>query len=105
MIETSIEEIKDLVKLERELEEKRREAENKAAEILAISRDKANRIIQEASNQEYYDVFFKTKIAELDKQKKLVEKETTEKMALIQDKTNKNREKTVTLVVGNILGE
>jgi vacuolar-type H+-ATPase subunit H len=61
----SIEKIRDLVKQERMLEEKYRDAERKAAEIIREAKEKATRMLEEASDESYYEDILKQKSKEM----------------------------------------
>jgi len=101
----SVEEIKNLVTLEKESEEKIRKAEEKAANLIEKAREKARKILQEAESPEHYDTLFKTKSKEIGERKKAMENEVEEEVQRIQKAASKNLDKTVALIVKNVLGE
>lgn len=105
MTEMSIEEIRNLIKEEKETEDKRKKAQEKATGIIEEAREKARRILQEAEQQEYYDEIFKKEAAEIKDKKEVIEKETNKRAERIQEIADKNLEKTISVIVKLVLGE
>jgi vacuolar-type H+-ATPase subunit H len=101
----SIEEIRKLVRQEKETEEKLREAEKEAANLIERARERALKILQEAENPETYDKIFEEKLTEVAEKKKLMEKEVNEKTKRLRGVASKNMEKTVSFIVRYVLGE
>jgi vacuolar-type H+-ATPase subunit H len=101
----SIEKIRDLVKQERMLEEKYRDAERKAAEIIREAKEKATRMLEEASDESYYEDILKQKSKEMEEKKRLIDKDTDEKIKLVAQIAAKNREKTIDFIIEHVLGK
>jgi len=72
---------------------------------LAESKEKARRILQDAQTQERYDAIFESRLREIEDKKKLTEKDINEKIGRIKKTATRNLEKTVSFIVGQVLGE
>jgi vacuolar-type H+-ATPase subunit H len=101
----SIEEMRDLVKQERMLEEKQLEAERKAAEIVSEAKEKAVRMIEEVSEESYYEDVLKQRSKEIEEKKEVIDKETDEKIKLVVQVATKNRGKAIEFIIERILGK
>ena len=101
----TIEDIRGLVKQEKNSEEKIREAQEEADNIIKKWKKDAQKILQNAEDQNYYDGIFAVESRKIDDKKKLIEKETEKKIELIRETAKKNLEKTVSLIVNRILEE
>jgi vacuolar-type H+-ATPase subunit H len=101
----SIEEIKNLVKQEKTLEEKHGEAEKKAADIINRAKEKAVQMLEEVSDENYYKDALKQKTKEIEERKKLIDKEADDKTKLLDRIAAQNRERTVLFIVELVLGK
>lgn len=101
----SIEEVKELVRLEKEAEEKLRDAQKGAAALIEKAKTDAHNVIQEAEDPEQYDSIFNAKSMEIEERKKTVDMEVNENIKRIQEKAQKNLEKTVSLIIKLVLFE
>lgn len=72
---------------------------------MAESKEKARRILQDAQTQERYDAIFESRLREIEDKKKLTEKDINEKIGRIKKTATRNLEKTVSFIVGQVLGE
>ena len=101
----SIDEIKNLVKQEKETEQKRRDAEDQAAKIIENAKEKARKLLQEAESPEYYEAIVTAKTKEIEQKKKHAEKEINERIKQYQKKATENMEKTVSTIAAHVLKE
>jgi vacuolar-type H+-ATPase subunit H len=101
----SVEEIRNLVKQEKEMEENLKMAEEQAATIIENAREKARQMLQDAEDPRTYDKIFNERLAEVEGKKKLVEKEVNKKAEQVREAANKNLEKTVSFILKHVLGE
>ena len=101
----SINEIKNLVKQERELEQLRKDAEEQAAKIIEDAKEKARMLLQEAENPEYYMAIVTAKTKEIEQKKKQTEREISDKLKRYQKKAADNMEKTVSKILAGVLGD
>jgi vacuolar-type H+-ATPase subunit H len=81
----SIEEIKTLVRLEKDGEGQLREAKERADSTIAEARKNASKIVLAAEDQEYYDSLLKEWMKETDAKKKLMEEETEKRIIQIRE--------------------
>jgi F0F1-type ATP synthase membrane subunit b/b' len=101
----SIDEIRNLVKQEKEMEQKRKDAEEQAARIIENAKAKARQLLQEAENPEYYEDIVTAKTKEIEQKKKQAEKEINDKIRQYPKKAEENMEKTVSKIVAYVLDE
>lgn len=101
----SIEEIKNLVKQEKESEEKLRKTREEAASLIERSKENALKILQEAEDQKHYDAIYEARLKEIEEKKKMMESKINEKIERIREIANKNLEKTISLIVKYVLEE
>jgi vacuolar-type H+-ATPase subunit H len=101
----TIEDIKKLVEQEKDSEQNIKEAKEEAENILKKSEEDAQRILEEAEDQKYYDNTFAAGLKEINRKKKLLEKETEKKIEQIREIAKKNLENTVLLITSHILEE
>lgn len=99
----SIEDVKVLIRQEKEYEQKIAKAKEEADGIIKKSEKDAQRILQNANDPKYYDDIFTKGLAEISDKKKVIEKETDRKIERIRDKAKKNLEKTSALVLKRVL--
>jgi vacuolar-type H+-ATPase subunit H len=101
----TIEDIRGLVGLEKDSEEKIRRAKEEADTIIKKSEEDALRILQSAEDQKYYDAVFATGSREIHEKKKLIERETEEKIERIRKTGKKNLERTISFIARRVLEE
>jgi vacuolar-type H+-ATPase subunit H len=95
----SIEDIRDMVKRERALEEEQKEAERKAAETINAAKEKAAKMLEEISNEGCYKDVLARKLEEIEEKKNLVVKEADKRIKLLQEIAAKNRERTISFII------
>jgi len=102
----SIEEIKTLVRLEKDGKEQLREAKERAESTIAEARKKASKIVSAAEDQEYYDSLLKELMKQTDAKKRLMEEETEKRIIQIRG-TAKGApmNDAISLIVKRVLGE
>jgi len=102
----SIEEVKTLVRLEKDGEEQLREAKERAQSIVAEAKKKASEIISAAEDQEYYDSLLEEWMKETNFKKKRIEEETEKKIAQLREAAKgAPMNDAVSLIVKSVLGE
>lgn len=101
----SIEEIKNLVRLEKEVEGEIKKANESAANLIEKADEEAHKILQEAEDQKYYDGIFKKKIMEIEEKRDSMERQSEEKIKQLREIADKNLEKTISLIIKFLLGE
>jgi vacuolar-type H+-ATPase subunit H len=106
VIKLSIEELKEVVKQERICQEITEKTKEKAADIIAKSKEDAQESLQKAENQEYYEKLFSKGLSEIEEKKKNIEKKTEEKIKNTNEKAHASTaEKAVSMIVSYVLGE
>ena len=100
----SLEEIKSLVKLEKEADEKLELTREEAAKIIENAEETARKILKDVDEQDF-SVFVHNRLSEIEEKKKSIEKETEQKAAELLENGNKNIEKTIRLIASLVLGE
>lgn len=105
MTETSVEDIKSLVKQERAVEEELQSAKEEAANIVEKAKAEAKRILEEVEDGRYYSSLLETEVRKIDEKKKAVEKEWDDAVEKLKKTASENMEKAVALVVKLVLGE
>jgi vacuolar-type H+-ATPase subunit H len=102
----SIEEIKTLVRLEKDAEKQLREAKERAESTIAEARKNASKKVSAAEDQEYYDSLLKECMKETDAKKRLMEEETEKRIIQIRKAAKGAPMKdAVSLIVKRVLGE
>ena len=105
MTETSVEDIKSLVKQERNIEEELQRAKEEAANIVEKAKAEAKRILEEVEDGRYYSSLLETEVRGIDEKKKAVEKECYDEVEKLKKTAGKNMEKAVAFVVKFVLEE
>ena len=100
-----IEDVKDLVRLEKELEQLTSETRKEAQSIIDKAKEKAQRVLSAAQNQKYYDVIWESKRKEIENKKRILENETEQKIKRIRDIAGINLEETLKFILKSLLGE
>jgi len=102
----SIEEIKTLVRLEKDGKEQLREAQERAESTIAEARKKASKIVSAAEDQEYYDSLLKELMKQTDAKKRLMEEETEKRIIQIRGAAKgAQMNDAISLIVKRVLGE
>jgi len=101
----SVEDIKKLVKQEKDSETKIKMAKEEAENLIKKSQEDAKRILENAKNQKYYDDIFAAGSKEINEKKEPLETETEKKIERIRKIAKKNLEKTASLIIRHILEE
>ena len=105
MTETSIEDIKSLVKQERAVEKELQRAREEAASIVEKAKNEAKSILDEVEDRRYYDSLLETQVKKTDEKKKAVEKEHDDALIKLENTAKENTEKAIAFVVKSVLGE
>lgn len=99
-----MEEIRNLVRQERNGQDKLRKAHEKADGLIAKSKEKARAIIAEVENPEYFGELYKKKSEEIAGDKEIIEKEAEKKIEHIYERTDALAvKKAATLIVKYVL--
>jgi vacuolar-type H+-ATPase subunit H len=100
-----IEDIRNLVKKERESEEEIQRAKEKAERIIEEAKTEARQIMNDVEDQRYLNALHETKMKEIEEKKKAIEKEYTEELENLKKRGGKNMEKAIAYVLKLVLGE
>jgi vacuolar-type H+-ATPase subunit H len=103
--ETSIEDIKSLVKQERAAEKELQTAREEAASIVEKAKVEAKSILDELEDGRYYNSLLETRVRETEEKKKAVEKEYDDVLIKLENAANENTEEAVAFVVKRVLGK
>jgi len=103
--ETSVEDIKSLVRQEREFEEELQRAKEEAANIVEKAKAEAKGILEEVEDGRYYSSLLETEVRKIDEKKKAVEKECDDEVEKLKKTASENMEKAVAFVVKFVLEE
>jgi vacuolar-type H+-ATPase subunit H len=102
----TIENIKQLVKQEKDGQQKLKEAEAEAENLIANARKTASQLIDKAENPEYYDNLLKTRSKDKDDKKAQMAKETENEISQIQEASRGTSfQKAVSQIVKYVLEE
>lgn len=102
--ELSFEEVEDLVKLEKDAEQKLVKAREEAVRTIEKAEEDAKRILKEADDQDY-DAFFKERKHQIEEEKQSIEESTDEKIKNLTKLANKNKKKAIAFIANSVLGE
>jgi vacuolar-type H+-ATPase subunit H len=103
--ETSIEDIKSLVKQERAAEKELQRAREEAVSIVEKAKVEAKSILDEVEDRRYYDSLLETQVKKTDEKKKAAEKEYDDALIKLENTAKENTEKAIAFVVKSVLGE
>jgi vacuolar-type H+-ATPase subunit H len=102
----SIEEVRNLIRLEKEGDQKLEQAKEQADRIIAKAKENASKIVSTAGNQEYYDQLLKTWMKKTDTQKKAIEEQTEKRIKRLREAAQTSAmENAVSIIVKHVLGE
>jgi vacuolar-type H+-ATPase subunit H len=104
VIKLSVEEIRNLVRLEKDIENEVEKAKKTAADLAKKADEEARKILQKAQDQKYYDDITQVRIAEIDEKVIVARKQSGEKTKKLKDLADKNLEKTISLIVDFVIG-
>lgn len=104
MTELSFEEVEDLVRLEKEAEQKLVKAREVAVITIENAQEDAKRILKEAEEQDY-DAFFKERKLKIEEEKRTIEESTDEKIKNLTKLANKNKKKAIAFIASSVLEE
>lgn len=105
MTETSIEDIKNLVKQERAAEKELQRAREEAVSIVEKAKVEAKSILDQVEDRRYYDSLLETQVKKTEEKKKAVEKEYDDALIKLENTAKENTEKAIAFVVKSVLGE
>jgi vacuolar-type H+-ATPase subunit H len=103
--ETSIEDIKNLVKQERAAEKELQRAREEAVSIVEKAKVEAKSILDQVEDRRYYDSLLETQVKKTEEKKKAVEKEYDDALIKLENTAKENTEKAIAFVVKSVLGE
>ncbi|HUW48583.1 MAG TPA: V-type ATPase subunit subunit G family protein [Patescibacteria group bacterium] len=101
----SIEDIRNLVKKERESEEEIQRAKEEAGRIVEEAKTEARKIMNDIEDQRYLDALLETEMKKIEEKRKAIEKEFAEELENLKKRGGKNMEKAIAYVLKLVLGE
>jgi vacuolar-type H+-ATPase subunit H len=100
----SVEDVRDLVKQEKESEEELQKAEQDAAHIVEEARVEVKRILEDVEGGRYYDTLFEAEVKKIGEKKRAAGKEFDDELERLENTARTNMEKAVTFIVKSALG-
>lgn len=100
----SFEQVGDLVRLEKEAEQKLVRAREEAAAIVKKAEEDAERLLKEAEEEDY-DSFFKDRKLQIEGERKKIEESTDKEIKMLTQLANKNKKKAILFITNSVLGE
>ncbi len=100
----SIEDVKALVKQERQTEEELRKAREEANRIIEDAKVEAKRVRDEAEDGRQYEAIFEGEMKKTEKKKRAEEKSSDEAAEKLKELGEANIEKAVGLIVKSVVG-
>jgi vacuolar-type H+-ATPase subunit H len=101
----SIEDIRNLVKKERESEEEIQRAKEEAGRIVEDAKTEVRRIMNDLEDQRYLNALLETEMKKIEEKKKAIEKESAEEFENLKKEGGRNMEKAIAYVLKLVLGE
>ncbi len=101
----TIEDIRNIVKKEKENQEEIRRAKEEAEHILEEGRTEAKRIMDNVEDQRYLNALLETEMKKIEDKKRVMEKEFAEELDDLKKTGENNLEKTIAYILGLVLGE
>lgn len=99
----SVEDIKSLVRTEKQIEEEIQEAKERATNIVEKAKTDAKRVLREAEDSRYYDALIEREKKKLDEKKKSLEKEYNASLEELRKIASNNMDRTVAFILKNVL--
>lgn len=99
----SVEEVRSLVKQEKESEQELRKAKEEATAIVENAKVESKQILEEVEESRYYSALFETEAKKTARKKKALEKEFDDARERLEKTADKNMEKTVAYIMKLIL--
>jgi vacuolar-type H+-ATPase subunit H len=100
----SFEQVGELVRLEKEAEQKLASAREEAAEIVKKAEENAQRLMKDAEEEDYGS-FFKDRKLQIEEEKNKIQESTDQKIKKLTQLANKNKKKAILFITNSILGE
>jgi len=100
----SFQEVEDLVRLEKEAEQKLAKTREEAIRTVEKAEENAKRLLKEAEEQDY-DAFFKEKKIQIGEEKRAIQESTDERIKDLVKLANKNKRKAIAFIVNSVLEE
>jgi vacuolar-type H+-ATPase subunit H len=101
----TIEDIRNIVRKERDSEEEIRRAEEEAERIVEEAKTEARKIMNDVEDQRHLNALFETEMKKIEEKKKAIEKEFAEEFENLKKRGVNNMEKAIAYVLKLVLGE
>ncbi len=105
MHDTSVEDIKALVKQEKQNEEELLKARDEANNVIEKAKSEAKRVLEEAEDGRQYEAIFEAESKKIEDRKKTLEKTSDEEIERVKKVAGANMEKAIALILKNVLSE
>jgi vacuolar-type H+-ATPase subunit H len=103
--DVAIEDIRNIVKKERDSEEEIQRAKEEAERIVEEAKTEAKKIMNDVEDQRYLNALLETEMKKIEEKKKAIEKEFAEEFANLKERGGNNMEKAIAYVLKLVLGE
>jgi vacuolar-type H+-ATPase subunit H len=103
--DVAIEDIRNIVKKERDSEEEIQRAKEEAERIVEEAKTEARRIMNDVEDQRILNALFETEMKKIEEKKKTIEKEFDEEFETLKKRGGNNMEKAIAYVLKLVLGD
>jgi vacuolar-type H+-ATPase subunit H len=103
--DVAIEDIRNIVKKERDSEEEIQRAKEEAGRIVEEAKEEARKIMNDVEDQRYLNALLETEMKKIEEKKKAMEKEYAEEFENLKKRGGNNMEKAIAYILKLVLGE
>jgi vacuolar-type H+-ATPase subunit H len=103
--DVAIEDIRNIVKKERDSEEEIQRAKEEAGRIVEEAKEEARKIMNDVEDQRYLNALLETEMKKIEEKKKAMEKEFAEEFENLKKRGGNNMEKAIAYILKLVLGE
>jgi vacuolar-type H+-ATPase subunit H len=105
VFDVAIEDIRNVVKRERESEEEIQRAKEEAERIVEEAKTEARKIMNDVEDQRFLNALLETEMKKIEEKKKAIEKEFAEELEDLKKRSENNMENAIAYVLKLVLGE
>jgi len=99
----SVENIRSLVRKEKQIEEEIQKAKERATGIIEKAKTDAKKVLREAEDSRYYDALIEREKKKLEEKKKSLEKEYNDRLEELRKIASNNMDRAVAFILKNVL--
>jgi vacuolar-type H+-ATPase subunit H len=103
--DVAIEDIRNIVKKERDSEEEIQRAKEEAGRIVEEAKEEARKIMNDVEDQRYLNALLETEMKKIEEKKKAMEKEFADEFENLKKRGGNNMEKAIAYILKLVLGE